>query len=53
MFAKLNFFAFIKPRVQSQFIVGPTKTKPSFNLTKHIFLAHSQPHTQLHYQTTT
>jgi hypothetical protein len=31
-------FVFVKPYVQPQFKVSPTKTKPSFNLTKHIFM---------------
>jgi len=34
----LIFFAFVKPQVQSQFMVSPIKTKLYFTLTKHIFL---------------
>jgi hypothetical protein len=38
LFAELNYLAFVQPRVQSQFLTGPTKIKPDFNPTKHIFL---------------
>lgn len=38
MFVKFNFFAFIKPEVQSQFMVGSIKTKPHITLIKYIFL---------------
>jgi len=34
----LIFFVFVKSQLQPQFMMGPTKTKLHFILTKHIFL---------------